>query len=251
MLLLDWRRLVRRGLSRKKNLRRTRRRRSRAEWSAEALEDRTLLAAPVGVDDSYDVFHDRPLTVAANGVLGNDTDADSDPLTALLESNPANGTLVLGSDGSFTYTPNADFVGSDSFSYRANDGSESSAAATVTIDVTNTTPRGTNDAYRLSHDTTLTVAAGGVLSNDSDWEEDALTATLVSGVSAGTLALAADGSFTYTPNAGFQGTDSFTYKPNDGVIDGPAVAVTLTVADETPTARDDVFETDVKTRRSR
>jgi uncharacterized protein len=74
--------------------------------------------APVAVDDSYSVNEDTTLTVPARGVLGNDSDADNNALVAELVSGPANGTLTLNADGSFSYTPNANFNGSDSFGYR-------------------------------------------------------------------------------------------------------------------------------------
>ena len=79
--------------------------------------------APVAVNDSYATDEDTPLTVAAPGVLGNDTDVDSAILTAVLVTGPTHGTLTLNGDGSFTYTPAANFNGSDSFTYKANDGS--------------------------------------------------------------------------------------------------------------------------------
>jgi hypothetical protein len=91
-----------------------------------------LNAAPVALNDSYARGPD-PLHVAAPGVLGNDVDADVDPLTAVLAAGPANGTLVLQPDGSFTYTPNAGFTGTDSFIYLADDGWTTSAPATVTL----------------------------------------------------------------------------------------------------------------------
>ena len=72
---------------------------------------------------------------AAN-VLANDTDSDSATLAANLVTGPANGTLVLNADGTFTYRPNAGFTGTDSFTYQANDGSLLSNVATVTITVT-------------------------------------------------------------------------------------------------------------------
>src|SRR5690606_41230992 len=74
-------------------------------------------------------------TVPAPGVLANDTDPNGDPLTAQLVDGPANGTLVLNPDGSFTYTPDTGFSGTDSFTYQASDGSALSNVATVTIDV--------------------------------------------------------------------------------------------------------------------
>ena len=67
------------------------------------------------------------------------------------------------------------------------------------------------DSYSTNEHTTLTVAAPGVLGNDSDPENDTLTASLVDGPANGSLSLNADGSFSYTPNAGFTGCDSFTY----------------------------------------
>ena len=91
--------------------------------------------APVANNDIYNTSEDTPLSVPAPGVLGNDTDADSNPLTAALGTGPSNGELTLNSNGSFTYTPNNNFHGSDSFTYRANDGTANSNTATVTINV--------------------------------------------------------------------------------------------------------------------
>lgn len=91
--------------------------------------------APVAGNDSYSTDEDRAVTVTAPGVLDDDSDADGDPLTAVIVTNPANGSLTLEANGSFTYTPNPGFNGSDSFTYRANDGSASSNTASVTIAV--------------------------------------------------------------------------------------------------------------------
>jgi len=91
---------------------------------------------PVALPDSYTTDEDVPLSVTAPGILGNDVDDDGDSLTALLVSNPIHGSLNLASDGSFTYTPDGDFNGSDSFNYRATDGIAVSNIATVTLTVT-------------------------------------------------------------------------------------------------------------------
>jgi len=91
--------------------------------------------APVANNDSYSTPINVALVVAAPGVLTNDTDADSDPLTADKNTDPANGSFVLNADGSFTYTPNSGFSGTDSFTYHANDGQLDSNVATVTITV--------------------------------------------------------------------------------------------------------------------
>ncbi|MBI3466814.1 MAG: tandem-95 repeat protein [Planctomycetes bacterium] len=106
---------------------------ARFEW----LEERILLNnAPWASDDSFSTMHDTPMTVSAPGLLGNDSDMDADPLTANLVSGPSNGTLSgpIG-DGSFTYTPNPSFAGTDSFTYIANDGLDDSNMATVTFTV--------------------------------------------------------------------------------------------------------------------
>jgi VCBS repeat-containing protein len=79
---------------------------------------------------------DATLTVsAADGVLANDSDPDQDPLTASLQVQPSSGAVTLNSDGSFDYTPQAGFVGDDSFTYVASDGLQTSNPATVTITV--------------------------------------------------------------------------------------------------------------------
>ncbi len=91
--------------------------------------------APVGVDDSYNIDVDGTLVESLPGVLANDSDGDGDSLSAVLVTDVANGTLTLNVDGSFSYTPDNGFVGSDSFIYRADDGTDQSADVTVTINV--------------------------------------------------------------------------------------------------------------------
>jgi hypothetical protein len=96
---------------------------------------------PVANSDYYTTARNVPLTIAAPGVLGNDTDPDSDPLTAVLRTSTTYGTLALGADGGFTYTPAQDWAGNDAFTYRAKDPSDNlSAVATVTIGVSQTCP---------------------------------------------------------------------------------------------------------------
>ena len=92
--------------------------------------------APVAVDDPGYKTKNTALTVAAPGVLANDTDADADSLTAVLVTNVTKGTLVLSSNGSFTYTPTTNFTGKLTFTYKAFDGTSYSNVATVTIEVT-------------------------------------------------------------------------------------------------------------------
>ncbi|MDB5516978.1 MAG: hypothetical protein JWQ17_3736, partial [Tardiphaga sp.] len=123
---------------------------------------------------------------------------------------------------------------SDYFTYRTSDGNASSNIATVTINVTNSPLIAASDAYSATEDAPLVVAAaGGVLANDADLDPAAtlITATVVTNAGHGTVSLAADGSFTYTPDADFYGTDSFTYQASDNAGNPPVVAtVTINVA---------------------
>ena len=136
--------------------------------------------APVAANDTYSVDEDQSLTVnVADGVLENDNDADGESLSVTLVSDVAHGTLNLDADGSFSYTPDDDYHGTDSFTYRANDGLANSAIATVTITVNsvNDIPDTETDSYTVTNDTTLTVGTDeGVLANDTDVDDDNLSA---------------------------------------------------------------------------
>ena len=91
---------------------------------------------PVAVDDAYTTLEDTLLSVDAPGILANDTDANGDILSAILVTNVNHGTLALNGNGSFTYMPDANWHGDDTFTYKANDGELDSNVATVTITVT-------------------------------------------------------------------------------------------------------------------
>jgi ELWxxDGT repeat protein/VCBS repeat-containing protein len=188
--------------------------------------------APVSSPDGFAVAEDDTLVVAASGVLANDVDVEGDVLTAAMVSSPAHGALALAADGSFTYTPNADFNGGDSFTYIATDqgGAESNVATVlITIAPVNDAPVAANDSYATTQDTPLIVAAPGVLGNDTDAEGGVLTAVLATDPANGTVSLGADGSFTYTPNPGFAGNDSFTYRASDGQATSGAAVVNIAV----------------------
>ncbi len=193
----------------------------------------TVDTPPTADDDSYSLDEDMPLVVsAASGVLVGDADAENDPLTAVVEIPPLHGSLVLAADGSFTYTPMANYFGPDSFTYRASDGDQQSNLATVSLTVNpiNDAPTANDDIYFGFQDAPIVATTqNGLLINDTDVDGPALSAILVSGVAQGTLALASNGSFTYTPAAGFIGTDSFTYKLSDSLLESDPVTVTLIV----------------------
>ncbi|MCI0874855.1 MAG: tandem-95 repeat protein, partial [Chloroflexi bacterium] len=102
--------------------------------------DTVFTTPPLAIADSFWVFQDTQLSISANGVLGNDFDHEGDSLTATLVDEPSNGNLTLNSDGSFTYDPDSEYVGLDSFTYFASDAQTISVKTTVTIDVLITAP---------------------------------------------------------------------------------------------------------------
>jgi hypothetical protein len=153
--------------------------------------------------------------------LVNDIDLDGEPLTAIsIVEDVDNGILAAFADGSFTYTPDAGFTGTDQFSYRMQNASGiTSDPVTVTIEVfpaANRNPIGMPDFYAMTIETTLSVGAPGFLGNDIDLDGEVLSAiSIVEVVDHGILAAFADGSFNYTPDAGFTGTDQFSYRMQD------------------------------------
>ena len=185
---------------------------------------------PVAANDNYTILEDMVLTVAPPGVLANDSDPDGDPLTAVLVNNPAHGTLVLSANGSFSYTPVADYNGSDSFTYKANDGNADSNVATVNITVTPV-----NDAPTLGaiSDMTINQGAGlqtvnlsGITSGAAN-ESQTLTVTATSG----NTSLIPNPTVTYTrPNS----TGSLTFTPVTG--QSGSATMTITVKDDGGTA---------------
>ena len=185
---------------------------------------------PAAVEDSYSVAVNGDLNVlAADGVLANDTDPDGDTLVAVLIAGASHGDLTLKSTGAILYTPGADYHGTDTFSYAASDGVLSSETVVVRIDV-NTPADAADDAYDVDENVALVIdAAAGVLANDTDTDGDALAPSVVTGPEHGTLELNADGSFTYTPEADFTGTDTFTYAAEDGFANPTEATVTLNV----------------------
>lgn len=191
---------------------------------------------PVAAADGYD-FHwsDSSLSVnALNGVLGNDSDANSSPLTTALGTTVSHGNLTLNADGSFTYTPAIDYHGPfDSFTYRAYDGIVYSDPVTVTIDFTNTLPAGMPDEYSAIAGVPLIIGVpSGVLINDDDGDDDPINAEIyeVPAAGQGTLTFQADGSFVFKPGDGFVGDATFRYRDFDGLEYGEPVLVTIHVS---------------------
>ncbi len=131
--------------------------------------------------------------------------------------------IAPGSDGDFSVRANrVTAIGASSFAPAAVMLQETTAGG-------NAAPVAVADAYYTAKNAAKVVAAPGVLANDTDAETDPLTAVLVDDVNHGSLSLASDGGFTYTPTAGYDGPDSFTYKANDGTADSNIVTVSLNV----------------------
>ena len=199
--------------------------------------------APEATPQSVVAQEDTPLAIQ---LAGTDTETAPGALLFNLLSGPAHGSLVQNPGGSWSYIPNPDYAGTDSFQFSVTDAGEfftcgcgidyasqalSSAPVTVSIQVMGMpdAPRAQDDSFSVGEDGLLEVNPAGILGNDSDPDGDSLGVALVSGPSHGQLTLDADGGFTYTPNANFQGQDSFTYTAGDGVLDSAPATVTVTV----------------------
>ena len=200
---------------------------------------------PVANDDAYTVLKNSTLNISAAGVLGNDIDLDGDALSAIKVTDPVHGALTLNANGSFTYTPASNYFGADSFTYRATDTTATSLVATVTLNIanSNSVPVAVADAYTLGKNTTLSLAAPGVLANDIDGDGDTLTATKVADPAHGSVTVNADGSFNYTPASNYFGADSFTYRASDGLTNSATVTVSLSITNinRAPNASPDAY----------
>jgi VCBS repeat-containing protein len=168
----------------------------------------------------------------SSGVTPVVTDPDTDDShTFTIVTGPANGSASVVAN-QLVYTPNAEFSGIDSFTFRATDsgGLSVDGTATVTVNAVNDAPVAENDAYSVNEgETLITDPTNGVLADDSDAENDALTAFLVSDVSHGTLIFNSDGSFTYTHDGSETTTDSFTYQAIDGAAGSDIATVNITI----------------------
>ncbi len=188
-------------------------------------------------DDFYSVDEDSLLTINNPlGVLLNDTNTQSDIFLAINFTDVSFGTLVLNSDGSFTYQPNQDFDSTDSFTYVANNGTQNSNEATVTLSVNpiNDAPIAQDDAAQTQQNVPIRI---DVLENDSDVEDDPLNIllTVVPSETKGFVELD-NSEVLFTPIADFVGETTFSYLASDGdKTSNPAqVTVTVTAVDEEP-----------------
>ena len=192
--------------------------------------------APEAEPDGYSVDEDAVLHVDAPGLLENDHPGPSSCVLAV-DVAGLEGEVDVSSDGSFTYQPPADFEGDTEFTYSMQiDGGADCAGpedseANVLLHVVgvNDAPTAKADAFQALAGRTFSVAAPGVLANDGDVDGDALQAVKVNDPTHGAVTLAADGSFSYTPAAGYAGEDGFSYRASDGTDTSPVRFVTITV----------------------
>jgi len=189
----------------------------------------TANQAPVAQNDTATTNEDTPVTIA---VLANDTDADGNTLSVASVSNGTKGTAAISGAG-VAYTPNANANGSDTFTYVVSDGAlTATGTVTVTITPVNDPPVAVSDTVTVTKDTAKLIT---VLSNDSDVDGDALTVASVSLPAHGTAVITDGTKVTYTPTAGYLGTDTFTYVASDGsLVAATTVAITVEAATTPP-----------------
>ncbi|MEO0718610.1 MAG: tandem-95 repeat protein [Pseudomonadota bacterium] len=183
--------------------------------------------APTAANDTVATDEDTAVVIA---VLSNDSDANGDAFQILTSGSAANGTVVNNGDGTVTYTPNANFVGADSFTYTISDGIESSTATVnVTVNGVDDAPQPVNDTAFVVIDGMLIIdIAADLLANDIELDGQTLQFVGFDQPSNGLVVDNGDGTLTYTPNIGFTGNEAITYRVTDGTT--PAVAATLNVA---------------------
>ncbi len=196
--------------------------------------------------DFYSMPEDGILNIEAPGVAANDVDIDGDTLTVTQLTGASNGSLTLNANGSFSYAPALNWFGDDAFTYEVTDAGAVTvgpATVTVTVNPINDIPQAINDTIGPVWGSTLfTLEAPGILANDTDIENDPLSAILARGPLHGGLMLNPDGSLTYNPDPGYSGPDNFRYKANDGTASSLEVVVSLYVTDPASVIFIDGFE---------
>ena len=173
---------------------------------------------------------------AKSGSLPAATDVDGDTVTYSKGSNPAHGTVVVNGNGTYTYTPVANYNGADSFTYTVSDGNGGSNTYTVAITVSpvNDAPTASGTAITTAEDT----VKSGSLPAATDVDGDTVTYGKGSDPAHGTVVVNANGTYTYTPVANYNGADSFTYTVSDGNggSNTYTVAITVSPVNDAPTA---------------
>ncbi len=179
--------------------------------------------APVAVDDDATTAEDTAVKIS---VLANDSDIDEDVISVISATIPVHGIAVVNADGTITYTPNANWNGSDTFEYTISDGKggTDTAMVTVKVDPVNDAPKANDSSIKTDEDTAVNGTVTG-----SDIDGDTLTFVLEKAPEHGKVTLNSNGTYTYTPNADYNGTDKFTFMSNDGKANSQPATVTITI----------------------
>lgn len=197
-------------------------------------------SAPEAVDDTASVDEDGSVLI---NVLSNDTDANDDALILTEVSGALNGVAEI-TDGQVSYTPNADFNGSETLSYTVSDGNGGTDTGTVSVTVNpvNDAPVANPDEATLTQDAFVLV---DVLANDSDDDNDTLSFPSFAGATNGTAVIEND-QIRYTPEANFNGSETLVYTVSDGQGGTDTATLTLTISPENdaPVASDDAASVD-------
>ena len=191
-------------------------------------------SAPAAVNDTFTTNEDGLIN---GNVSLNDTDSEGGVLTFAVLTSPSHGTLVLNSNGTFTYTPAVNYNGTDFFTYQVCDTGDLCDDAQVNINVIslNDAPSATDDTANTNEDTAV---SGSVGTNDTDVDDASLSFTLVVGPLHGSLTLSAAGNFTYTPNLDYFGTEVITYSvcDDENSCDSGTLTIQVILVNDAPTA---------------
>ena len=199
---------------------------------------------PIANDD-FDTINEEE--ISTGDLFANDEDFINDPVVVVSNTEPSNGTVIVNADGTYTYRPNVDFYGIDTFTYTLedSDGDQDTATVTITVNPVNDIPVAVNDSNTTTEDTEV---GGNVLVNDTNLGDAPVSVTDFTDPQNGTVLVVGDGTYTYRPNEHFNGTDSFTYTIEDENGDASTATVTILVTpvNDIPVAIDDSNSTDEK-----
>ena len=206
---------------------------------------------PIGIEDNIVMENDTTVT---GDLLANDSDPDGDNLTITTSpiDSTDNGELTINPDGTYTYDPDPNFVGVDTFTYEVCDDGTPMACDTVLVTIEVLPADGTNDTYATDDASTGDegeVQGGNVTDNDNEPEGDNVTVTVLDSTDNGTMTILPDGTWTFTPDPDFTGNDQFVYMVcDDGspvACDSATVSITVLEVNDPPLAINDINTTQV------